>query len=281
MIDQTMEFSVANFRGRKITRDADFSVEDTLTVEESLKITINGAPFTVTMRTPGREDQLVRGLLFTEDIYKDLETNPVLKIRDKSPAGYITWIDVKIPAEKVGAGIANNRSIMSVSSCGICGKTELEKVGEGKTGLEEMDILDPNAVAEMFAKMNAEQEVFRKSGGSHASAAFSMDGILLAMEEDIGRHNAVDKVIGSLILNKKLKEAKCLLVSGRISYEIVSKSFVAGIPFLASVSAPSSMAVEMSDKFGITLMAFCREDKLTAYSHTDRLKKSEEKLHHQ
>ncbi len=94
---------------------------------------------------------------------------------------------------------------------------------------------------------------------------------MLAVAEDIGRHNAVDKVIGSLLLLGKLKDAKCLLVSGRISYEIVSKSFVAGIPFLAAVSAPSSMAVEMSEKFGITLMAFCREDKLTVYSHTDRM----------
>ena len=263
--------STIAFKGHKYTRNSDFPVEDMLTVEESLKITINGAPFTVTMRSPGSEMELVRGLLYTEDIYKDIDVDPIISVREKSPAGYITWIDVTIPPDKVGAGIANNRSIMSVSSCGICGKSELEKVGEGKDGIVNAEQLDPEAVELMFEKMNARQDTFRASGGSHASAAFSMNGEMLAVAEDIGRHNAVDKVIGSLLLLGKLKDAKCLLVSGRISYEIVSKSVVAGIPFLAAVSAPSSMAVEMSEKFGITLMAFCREDKLTVYSHTDRM----------
>ncbi len=123
----------------------------------------------------------------------------------------------------------------------------------------------------MFEQMAAEQKVFKSSGGSHASAAFTTDGQLLAIYEDIGRHNAVDKVIGSLLLQRKLSQAACLLVSGRLSYEIVSKCFRARIPFLASVSAPSSMAVDYCAKTGITLLGFCRQNKCTVYTGEENI----------
>ncbi|HNP49620.1 MAG TPA: formate dehydrogenase accessory sulfurtransferase FdhD [Bacteroidia bacterium] len=265
-----MDHSIARVKGHKFLSGNDFPVEDILTVEESLKITINGKPFTVTMRTPGMEDELVRGLLFTENIYRDLTTLPLLTIRERSDAGYITWIDVQIPNGKLGDGINNSRSIMSVSSCGICGKSEFDK-GPETAGIYCKETLDAKLIPELFDKMNAGQDTFRQSGGSHASAAFTMDGELLSVAEDIGRHNAADKVIGSLILKGQLNRAKCLLVSGRVSYEIVSKCYVAGIPVLASVSAPSSMAVEMSEKFGVTLLAFCRDNKFTVYSHGERI----------
>ena len=123
--------------------------------------------------------------------------------------------------------------------------------------------------------MSKKQAAFRESGGTHASAAFDKNGKLLGVMEDIGRHNAVDKLIGSLIINKKLEAAKFITVSGRISYEIVNKALSAGIPVLASVSAPSTMAVENAKNAGMTLMAFCRNNKLTVYAHTERVVQNE------
>jgi FdhD protein len=120
--------------------------------------------------------------------------------------------------------------------------------------------------------MNALQHSFHQSGGTHAAAAFTIEGELLSSMEDIGRHNAVDKVIGQLLLSKKLEEAACLTVSGRISYEIVVKCFKARIPFLAAVSAPSTLAVDYAEELGITLLAFCRQNRATCYSHTYRTK---------
>ena len=121
----------------------------------------------------------------------------------------------------------------------------------------------------MFESMSRHQEAFRQSGGTHACAAFTIDGELLDIQEDIGRHNAVDKVVGSLLLKNKLEQARCMTVSGRVSYEIVNKALSAGISFLASVSAPSSMAVTNANAAGMTLMAFCRNDKLTIYAHPE------------
>jgi len=130
----------------------------------------------------------------------------------------------------------------------------------------------------MFRKMNSGQKTFIQSGGSHAAAAFSSEGKLLSIMEDIGRHNAVDKVIGDLLIQKKIKDASYLLVSGRISYEILYKAFVARIPFLAAVSAPSTLAVAYAKELGITLMGFCRENKITIYSNVSKLPETKKKV---
>ncbi|OFY98239.1 MAG: formate dehydrogenase family accessory protein FdhD [Bacteroidetes bacterium RIFCSPLOWO2_12_FULL_31_6] len=224
------------------------------------------------MRTPGSENELVRGLLFSENVYSDLETDPLIVVKEKSEKGFITSIDVTIPKEKIGKGFEISRSIISVSSCGICGKSELDSLPNNSVELKVDEKLNPEIISIMFEQMNSAQNTFKQSGGSHAAAAFTINGKLLAIQEDIGRHNAVDKVIGSLLFQKQLPKAKCLVVSGRISYEIVNKCFLAGIPFLAAVSAPSSMAVDLAEQWGITLMAFCRENKFTAYSHVENIK---------
>jgi FdhD protein len=158
---------------------------------------------------------------------------------------------------------------LSVASCGICGKQELDLPGQGASVLEVS--LNPDLVSEMFGQMNSKQMAFKKSGGSHAAAAFSEDGELLTIKEDVGRHNAADKVVGELILSKKLLQAKCITLSGRVSYEIIIKTFRAKIPILAAVSAPSTLAVDFAKELGITLLAFCREGRLTCYSHPERL----------
>ena len=159
-----------------------------------------------------------------------------------------------------------------MSSCGICGKTELGDLAFiGKT-IDDNDKIDIGLIHNMFSKMNAFQFDFRKSGGTHAAAAFTLKGDLLCAMEDIGRHNAVDKIVGKLINDKQLNDAKIITVSGRISYEIVIKCFKARIPFLAAVSAPSSLAVDYAKELGITLFAFCRDERATCYSNPQRTK---------
>jgi len=246
-------------------------VDDVLAVEESLSISINGEPFTVTMRTPGNEQELVRGLLYTEEVYRDLEKDPVIEILETNVKGYTTALNIKIEDDKILKNFAASRNLVSASSCGLCGRTSFEDT-VSKNTISESGLLQPAMVASMFEAMSKQQDTFQRSGGTHASAAFTLDGKLLDIREDIGRHNAVDKVIGGLIRNKTLDKAKCLVVSGRISYEIVNKALSAGIPFLASVSAASSLAVEMAEGAGMTIMAFCRNNKLTIYSHPERIK---------
>lgn len=260
------------YRGLKFEQGSFRETEDFLTIEESLQILINRTPFTVTMRTPGNDDELIRGLLFSEDIYKSLKTDYQLEIVQKNAKGITTSVDVKIVPTLLEKEFANNRNLLSVSSCGICGKFELEEIKNKETKLTSTEILNPELVDMMFQKMNAEQKTFRQSGGSHAAAAFTIEGNLLSVMEDIGRHNAVDKVIGDLLLKKQLKDAKFMTVSGRISYEIVNKCFSTGIPFLAAVSAPSSLAVDLAEELGITLIAFSREKKFTVYSNFERIR---------
>jgi FdhD protein len=245
-------------------------VQDILALEESLSISINEIPFTITMHTPGSESDLVRGLLFTEGVYQNLQIHPELIIVESNVDGYPIKIDVQIHEENLLKEFSGKRSMTSVSSCGICGKTELDDI-TSVAALHEYGILNASLVERMFEKMRSQQSAFDQSGGTHAAAAFDLQGELLVVKEDIGRHSAVDKVIGSLIYEGKLNQAKFLTVSGRISYEIVSKALVAGIPFLGSVSAPSTLAVETADKAGMTLLAFCRNDKLTVYTHLERM----------
>ena len=240
-------------------------VEDILAVEVALSIAVNEVPFTVTMQTPGNEMELVRGLLFSEKIVQSLTEHPVIDILERNEEGFISAVNVKIPSEFILRDFAGTRNVISASSCGVCGKTELDELGTDR--VLNSDILNPSLVKMMFEKVNSQQKIFQHSGGTHAAGAFTIDGELLIVMEDIGRHNAVDKVIGYLVNNNILDKAKLTTVSGRVSYEIVSKAKSAGIPFLASVSAPSSLAVDSAEAAGISLMAFCRNNKFTVYSN--------------
>ena len=251
-------------------RDGHFKeVSDTLAIEVGLSVAINGIPYTVTMQTPGFERDLVRGLLYAENIYRQPGPHPKMEVTDIDDFGFTTGINVIIPPEQVLKDFAGTRNVISASSCGLCGKTSLED--DTAQPIIHEGLLNPAIVSMMFDQMSEAQQSFRMSGGTHAAGIFSLNGKLLSLREDIGRHNAVDKTIGDLLNQGLLHEAKCLTVSGRISYEIVSKARAVGIPFLASVSAPSSLAVETADACGMTLLAFCRQDKLTAYTHPEHL----------
>ena len=161
--------------------------------------------------------------------------------------------------------------MLSVSSCGICGKKELEDLILEGGALEADSKFSVNELPELFKQMRKHQLNFECTGGCHAAACFDVNGNLIAIEEDIGRHNAVDKLIGALLQDNKLEKANSMLVSGRVSFEIVSKCFKAKIPFLAAVSSPSSISIETAQTLGICLMGFCRDEKMTCYSHPERL----------
>lgn len=245
------------------------SVEDALVVEEILSIAVNGSPYTITMRTPGFEEEHTRGILLTENVYTDRGADPAFSISARNEQGYITAVHVDIPANLLQPGIAQQRNLLSVSSCGMCGKYEMALDLDGT--LAPGGQLNASLVKPMFDEMAVHQHNFTQTGGCHAAALFDIHGQYLDSKEDIGRHNAVDKVIGSLLMQHRLDQASVLLVSGRVSYEIVNKAFRAGIPILCSVSAPSTMAVDYCRQAGITLLAFCRKDKFTVYTHEERL----------
>lgn len=261
-----------NYQGNKFDKSSMEKTSDALTIEEALQININDKPFTVSMRTPGDDSSLIRGLLHSEDLLKYIDYSPEIILKKENKNGIVTIVNLNIPENQLGDGYTNSRSLLSVSSCGICGKTELSDLTFiGKT-IDGSDKIDIGLIHELFNKMNNLQFNFRKSGGTHAAAAFTLNGDLLCAMEDIGRHNAVDKILGKLINDKRLNEAKIMTVSGRISYEIVIKCFKARIPFLAAVSAPSSLAVDYAKELGITLFAFCRNERATCYSNPQRTK---------
>lgn len=261
-----------NYEGKKFNSNDIDKIVDALTVEEALQININNKPFTVSMRTPGNDVDLVRGLLHAEGVINNVNFIPEISIKKENENGIVTIVNVNIPKKELGQGYSNSRSLLSVSSCGICGKTELGDLAfMGKT-IDDKDKIDIGLIHNLFNKMNTVQHNFKESGGTHAAAAFTLNGKLMCAMEDIGRHNAVDKIVGKLINDQKLNQAKIMTVSGRISYEIVIKCFKAGIPFLAAVSAPSSLAVDYAKELGITLFAFCRDQRATCYSNPQRTK---------
>lgn len=261
-----------NYEGKRFEGTSEFKTLDALTVEEPLQININGKPFTVSMRTPGDDISLVRGLLHSEGIVKRANFHFEFILKKKNERGIISIVDITIPEEELGEGYSNSRSLLSVSSCGICGRTELNDLDVMGETLKEEEKVDNEFISSLFKKMQKQQINFHQSGGTHAAAAFTTEGKLLCSIEDIGRHNAVDKVIGKLIIENKLKKASILTVSGRISYEIIIKCFKANIPFIAAVSAPSSLAVDYAKEFGITLFGFCRSGRITCYANPQRTK---------
>ncbi|NVJ89619.1 MAG: formate dehydrogenase accessory sulfurtransferase FdhD [Flavobacteriaceae bacterium] len=246
---------------------------DDLLVEAALQININNKAYTVVMRTPGNDFELVRGLLFAEDIYKEDSTLDIEVLENENSIP--TIINVSIAKENLGKGYLNKRTLLSVSSCGICGKTSLKDLQTSGTKIDHDKQLDVTSIFNLMNEMSSLQKCFQKTGGSHAAAAFTSQQQLLSVKEDIGRHNAVDKIVGDLLIKKKLKDASILLVSGRVSYEIVSKAFIAKIPIIVAVSACSSLAVDFAKEFGICLIGFTRQNKLTIYSNPNYVKNFE------
>lgn len=259
-----------NYQGVKVIGDKQSAVRDELVVEAALQININGSSYTVVMRTPGNDIDLIRGLLYAEDIYKQ-KTTPEFSILEKQE-GIPKVINVNIPKEQLGKGYLNKRTLLSVSSCGICGKQELEDLNPEGESLAEQVAFSSDILFAMLDTFHIHQKVFRETGGSHAAGLFDKHYQFLTLREDIGRHNAVDKCVGNLLKEQALSSAVYLIVSGRVSYEIVSKAFIAKIPVIIAVSACSSMAVDYAKELGICLIGFTRGNQMTIYSNPTFLK---------
>jgi len=257
----------ANYQGLKITPYNHSKIDDFLVVEAPLQININQESYTVVMRTPNDDFELIRGLLFAEDIYKK-EASLKYSI-EKTAQNIPTIVNVNIKKEDLGKGYLNKRTLLSVSSCGICGKKELKDIYVNGNILHHDIFVSSQNLHSMYNIMNDFQNTFKKSGGSHAAALFNKNQELLVIKEDIGRHNAVDKSVGFLLQKNTLKNAQYLLVSGRVSYEIVTKAFIAKIPVIVAVSACSSLAVDFAKEFGICLIGFTRNQKMTIYSNPE------------
>ncbi|BBZ45037.1 formate dehydrogenase accessory sulfurtransferase FdhD [Mycobacterium parmense] len=250
---------------------------ETLVVEEPLEIRVNGSAITVTMRTPGSDIELAQGFLFTEGVIGDRDEVLTIRYcdgRGEDGANTYNVLDVSLAAGVRPPDLDVTRNFYTTSSCGVCGKASLDAVrliSRFSPG-DDPATVEAGILETLPARLREAQKVFASTGGLHAAALFGVDGTMLAVREDVGRHNAVDKVIGWALENRRVPlGASVLLVSGRASFELTQKAVMAGIPVLAAVSAPSSLAVSMAEESGVTLVAFLRRDSMNVYTRADRI----------
>jgi FdhD protein len=250
---------------------------DTLTVEEPLEIRVGGRALSVTMRTPGDDFDLTLGFLLTEGLVgaaDDVER--LMHCLDSGEDGRPTYnvVDVTLAAGVEQPDVSLERSFYTTSSCGVCGKASIDAV-RTRSRYDVSDALPTLSVEVLMAlpdALRAAQKVFDRTGGLHAAGLFTADGELLVVREDVGRHNAVDKVVGWAAREGLLPLSEHLLmVSGRASFELTQKASMAGIPVLAAVSAPSHLAVELAEESGLTLIGFLRPPTMTVYAGQRRL----------
>jgi len=249
-------------------------VLDDLAAEEPLEIRVGGQVVTITMRTPGDDFELAAGFLYAEGVVNrrdEIARISYGRAPDGSPSGNV--VEVTLQREgSVNVG-RFERHVVAWSGCGICGRTSIAAVCARETSpLNPFFRFEPARLIQLPAVLRSAQRIFRRTGGLHAAGLFDAGGTLRLMREDIGRHNAVDKVIGDSLLREQLSLGdRLLLVSGRGGFEIVQKALVAGVPILASVSAPSSLAVQLARDGGLTLIGFLRDQRFVVYSHPNRV----------
>jgi len=271
----------ARRRVHHVTADDAVARPDTLVVEEPLEIRVNGTPITVIMRTPGSDIELAQGFLLTEGVIA--RRDDVLTVRyckgagpDSSGLSQNTYnvLDATLAPDVAMPEVDVTRNFYTTSSCGVCGKASLDAV-RLKTRFSPADDptrVTPAVLSTLPDALRAAQKIFSSTGGLHAAALFDPSGALLVAREDVGRHNAVDKVIGwALDQGRVPLSGTTLMVSGRASFELVQKAVMAGIPALAAVSAPSSLAVDLAREMGLTLIGFLRGSTMNVYSGVERI----------
>jgi FdhD protein len=244
---------------------------DVVAVEAPLEIRFAGRPSTVLMRTPGHDEELVRGFLFTEGIISRAEDVLALTRPDDLPdplAGNV--IDLRLAPARERRGV--DRSFISSASCGVCGKRSIASLEIKAARLESTARVRRDVLASLPRRLRDAQPTFSLTGGVHASGLFTPDGELVAVREDVGRHNALDKLIGwALGRNMVPLDGHVLLLSGRVSYELIQKAVMASIPIVAAVGAPSSLAIDMAEQFNLTLVGFLRADCMNSYAANERI----------
>lgn len=268
---------------RKVIRIRDGAIStrpDTLVAEEPLEIRLNGKPLAITMRTPGDDFALAAGFLVSEGVLGDQqELQNIVYCAGATVDGSNTYniVDVKTAPGVVIPDITLERNVYTTSSCGLCGKASLDAVRTtARWAIDDGEAapvrLEPELLASLPDRLRASQRVFDRTGGLHAAALFTEDGELLDIREDVGRHNAVDKLVGRALQNGALPLSRTiLLVSGRASFELAQKAVMAGIPVLAAVSAPSSLAVDLAAESDLTLVGFLRGASMNVYAGEHRI----------
>lgn len=251
---------------------------DPVVVEEPLELHVGGGPLVVTMRTPGHDEELAAGWLYGEGLLDSREDLLALRAGEAGDAAG-NVVTVRLRDEHAVASARATRSFLSSAACGVCGKTAIEHVfSRGLPALEPgRPRLDRTWLEGLPEPMRAGQRVFARTGGLHAAALFAANGSLLVLREDVGRHNAVDKVVGERLLTGVLAAGAhsladtVLLLSGRASFEIAQKAARAGIPVLAAVGAPSSLALRVADRVGMTVIGFLRPGRFNVYTGSGRV----------
>ncbi len=247
--------------------------DDVVACEEPLEIRVGGVPIAVVMRTPGHDEELVRGFLVTERIVDD--PSWVVSIRHctdvPEPEAEDNVMQVVL-ADGIRVDLARlRRNLYASSSCGICGKATIEAALSVAPPLHDARTVDTATIAGLPATLRADQAVFERTGGLHGAGLFTVSGHPLVVREDIGRHNAVDKVVGWAQTSPRGRDAAILMVSGRVSYEIVQKALAARIPILGAVSAPSSLAIDLASSGEVTLVGFVRDGTFNVYANAERI----------
>lgn len=258
---------------------------ETVVVEEPLEIRIGSDQLTVTMRTPGNDMELVHGFLLAEGIIR--QRDDVVAARYCSDTETMNVLEVTLRDAEQVVPVSAQRSLIMHGGCGLCGKTTIDAVlaaSPPAAGVDSPQLprrWTPQALASCADALRSGQAVFAKTGGVHAAGLFDADARMLVTREDIGRHNAVDKAVGWSVMSgmdSDDRAANALVVTSRASFEIVQKAAMAGVGIVACVSAPSSLAVEAAQDLGLTLVAFLREDRMTAFAHPDRLRPRDAQL---
>jgi len=244
---------------------------DDLAREDPLEIRVRGRAISVTMRTPGHDDELAAGFLLTEGLIRRksdvLRIEPCGRNEEGNLLNALLAPEVHVDFDKL------TRHVFASSSCGLCGKATIDAVRGTFPAVESELKIDAATILKMPDAMRQQQSTFDRTGGLHAAALFDASGNLIVLREDVGRHNAVDKVIGYALLNKSMPlDRHVLVVSGRSSFEIVQKALAARLPLIAAVSAPSSLAVEFAQENNQTLVGFLREQRMNIYSHPGRIR---------
>jgi FdhD protein len=242
-------------------------------IEEPLEIRIAGECAVVTMRTPGDDMDLAAGFLLTEGwIGSAGDIGTMAYCADEDEASRRNIVEVTLVGEKRGSAPSRAaRTTWANSGCGLCGKATLDAIRQSCQTLDDDVRMPREAIVSMPGVLAAEQANFHQTGGIHAAGLFDSNGGLLGVREDIGRHNAVDKVIGHALRSGFLDRAAAMMVSGRLGFEIAQKALVAGVPIVASVSAPSSLAIDLANDFRLTAIGFLRGDSMNVYSHPERI----------
>ena len=260
----------------RVGADLHCAVTDAAAIEEPLEIRLGGQPFVVIMRTPGADRDLAAGFLCSEQIVaggSDIATMRYCNDADGRDVHNIlnVWL-MGEAAARAQRALLGRRHVTANSACGVCGRRSIQDLLEGARTVSTRHPVSRAVVESMPDALRRAQHTFDRTGGLHAAGLFDLTGRLLRVAEDVGRHNAVDKVIGaSLLAGDKTLDSAVLFVSGRTSFEIVQKAVVAGIPVVASISAPSSLAIELARDAGVTLAGFVRGHSFNIYTHRERI----------